>query len=77
MNALNSAQTVYLRVVKEVIGLLLQGSFTSFRVTERNQGLDISYLMLMLNHEINCTISFSKIKQQICPIFALNAAPPK
>lgn len=28
--------------------LLLPGSFTSFQVTERNQGLDISYLML--NH---------------------------
>lgn len=62
---------------RKSIGLLLQGSFTSFRVTERNQGLDISYLMLMLNHEINCTIYFSKIKQQICPIFGLNAAPPK
>ena len=37
MNALNSAQTLHLRVVKEVGRLLLPGSFTSFQVTERNQ----------------------------------------
>ncbi len=48
LNALNSAQTLNLRVVKEVSRLLLPGSFTSFQVTERNQGLDISYLIL--NH---------------------------
>ena len=48
MQALNSVQTLDLRVVKEVIRLLLPGSFTSFQVTERNQGLDISYLLL--NH---------------------------
>lgn len=60
MNALNSAQTSYLMVVKEVIGLLLPGSFTSFQVTERNQGLDISYLMLMLNHGFIVTYPFPK-----------------
>ena len=58
MNALNSAQTLYLRVVKEVIGLLLPGSFTSFQVTERNQGLDISYLML--NHYFIVPYTFPK-----------------
>ena len=58
MNALNSAQTWYLMVVKEVIGLLLPGSFTSFQVTERNQGLDISYLML--NHDFIVPYTFPK-----------------
>ena len=60
MNALNSAHTLYLRVVKEVIGLLLPGSFTSFQVTERNQGLDISYLMLILNHVFIVPYTFLK-----------------
>jgi hypothetical protein len=58
MSALNSAQTFYLGVVKEVIGLLLPGSFTSFQVTERNQGLDISYLLL--NHAIIVTYTIPK-----------------
>ena len=60
MHALNSAPALYLMVVKEVIRLLLPGSFTSFQVTERNQGLDISYLMLMLNHGFIVPYTFPK-----------------
>lgn len=59
MNALNSAQTLHLGVVKEVNRLLLPGSFTSFQVTERNQAHDSSYLML--NHDLIVPYTFPKL----------------
>ncbi len=49
MNALNSAQTLHLKVVKEVRGLLLPGSFTSFQVAERNQASIVPTLCVTTN----------------------------
>jgi hypothetical protein len=75
MNALNSAQTLHLGVVKEVNRLLLPGSFTSFQVTERNQALDSSYLML--NHDLIVPYTFPKLNNLQAQFFGLNAASPK
>ena len=60
MNALNSAQTLHLRVVKEVERLLLPGSFTSFQVTERNRASIFSTLCLVLNHKFIVPYTFAK-----------------
>ena len=58
LDALNSAQAFYLRVVKEVLDFSCQAVLPRFQVTERNQGLSISYLLL--NHESIVPYTFSK-----------------
>lgn len=60
MNALNSAQTMHLMVVKEVGRLLLPGSLTSFQVTERNRASIFPTLCLMLNHKFIVPYTFAK-----------------